>query len=175
MATQTTETRGAVTQYLTFSLMGEEYAVGILKVREILEYETVTRIPSMPAWIRGAINLRGSVVPVIDLAVRLGCPPTSVSRRACIVILDVEIEGKPTVMGVLVDAVSQVIEIRDGEVEPPPSFGTQARTEDLVGIANVEKKLVLILDVDKVLSRVDVSGIGPGAETPAPASDEEEG
>jgi purine-binding chemotaxis protein CheW len=139
-------------QYLTFSLLGEEYAVGILKVREILEYDTVTRVPKAPAWVRGAINLRGRVVPVVDLAVRFGQPPAEISKRTCIVILDVDVEGTPTVVGILADSVSQVIDLRPEEIEPPPSFGTKVRVDELVGVAPVGKKFALILDVDRVLS-----------------------
>jgi purine-binding chemotaxis protein CheW len=148
----TLEAAGGVTQYLTFSLLGEEYAVGILKVREILEYDTVTRIPNAPHWVRGAINLRGRVVPVIDLAVRFGLPPQEVSRRTCIVIVDVALEEETTVMGVLADAVSQVVDLRPGDIAPPPSFGTKARSSDLLGVAATGRKFALILDVDRVLS-----------------------
>jgi purine-binding chemotaxis protein CheW len=142
-------------QYLTFSLMGEEYAVGILKVREILEYDTVTRVPKSPAWVRGAINLRGRVVPVVDLAVRFGQPAQAVSPRSCIVILDADIEGAATVVGILVDSVSQVIDLRPEEIAPAPSFGTKVRADELLGVAPMGKKFALILDVDRVLSWSD--------------------
>ena len=145
-------TTEASAQYLTFSLMGEEYAVGLLQVREILEYDVVTRIPKAPAWVRGAINLRGRVVPVADLAVRFGQAPLEVSPRSCIVIVDVAGgEGSP-VVGILVDSVSQVIAIAPGEIAPPPSFGTTVERDDLLGVAPLGKKFALILDVEKVLS-----------------------
>jgi purine-binding chemotaxis protein CheW len=143
------------TQYLTFSLLGEEYAVGILKVREILEYDVVTRVPQAPEWVRGAINLRGRVVPVVDLAVRFGLAAGAVSKRTCIVILEVESDGEPAVMGVLADSVSQVIDIKAEDIEPPPSFGTHARTDQLLGVAPMGKKFALILDVDRVLSSAE--------------------
>ena len=170
------ESVGAVGQYLTFSLLGEEYAVRLLKVREILEYDTVTRVPKSPAWVRGAINLRGRVVPVVDLAVRFGEPPQQISRRTCIVILDVDVEGTTTVVGVLVDSVSQVMDLRDDEIEPTPSFGTKVRPEELLGVAPMGKKFALILDVDRVLSwsepavtpEVPVTDAAPAGET-APA------
>jgi purine-binding chemotaxis protein CheW len=145
-------TTEAAAQYLTFSLMGEEYAVGLLQVREILEYDTVTRIPKAPAWVRGAINLRGRVVPVADLAVRFGLPPLEVSPRSCIVIVDVPGATETGVVGILVDSVSQVIAIAPEEIVPPPSFGTRITTDDLLGVAPVGKKFALILAVDKVLS-----------------------
>jgi purine-binding chemotaxis protein CheW len=139
-------------QYLTFSLLGEEYAVGILKVREILEYDTVTRVPKAPAWVRGAINLRGRVVPVVDLAVRFGQPPAEISKRTCIVIVDVKTEEETTVVGILADSVSQVVDLKAEEIAPPPSFGTKVRVDELLGVAPVGKKFALILDVDRVLS-----------------------
>lgn len=140
------------TQYLTFSLRGEEYALGILKVREILEYDVVTRVPKTPAWVHGAINLRGRVVPVVDLAVRFGLPPEPVSPRTCIVILDVDLEGEPAVMGILADSVSQVLDLNPEDIKPAPSFGTKARVEELIGVASIGNKLALILDTERALS-----------------------
>jgi purine-binding chemotaxis protein CheW len=163
-------------QYLTFSLLGEEYAVRILKVREILEYDTVTRVPKAPAWVRGAINLRGRVVPVVDLAVRFGQSPAEVSKRTCIVILDVDMGGEATVIGILADAVSQVIDLKPDETLPPPTFGTKARVDELLGVASVGNKFALILDVDRVLSwderpAIAVAADGAAAES-APAGEE---
>jgi purine-binding chemotaxis protein CheW len=160
----TSETPGTVAQYLTFSLMGEEYAVGLLQVREILEYDTVTRVPRAPAWVRGAINLRGRVVPVVDLAVRFGLPPLEVSRRTCTVILDVATDSGETVVGILVDSVSQVLDIAAEDVAPPPSFGTRVSCEDLKGVAPLGKKFALILDVDRVLSWTEPAAAGPDAD-----------
>jgi purine-binding chemotaxis protein CheW len=150
--TLATETARPATQYLTFSLLGEEYAVGILKVREILEYDVVTRVPRAPAWVRGAINLRGRVVPVLDLAVRFGMPPQEISRRTCIVILDLSPDHATRVVGILVDSVSQVVDLRDEDIAPAPTFGTKVRPDELLGVAPMGKKFALILDVDRVLS-----------------------
>ena len=108
------------------------------------------------------------MVPVVDLAVRFGLPPQEVSRRSCIVIVDVDFEGEPAVTGILVDAVSQVVELRDGDIAPPPAFGTKARADDLLGVAAAGKKFVLILDVDRVLSwsvPLPAPRIAPEAET----------
>jgi purine-binding chemotaxis protein CheW len=163
-------------QYLTFSLLGEEYAVGILKVREILEYDTVTRVPKVPAWVRGAINLRGRVVPVVDLAVRFGQPPSEISKRTCIVILDVDMEGEATVIGILADSVSQVIDLKPEETLPPPSFGTKARVGELMGMAPVGNKFALILDVDRVLSWEDRPAVAVVAQSEtATGAESEEG
>jgi purine-binding chemotaxis protein CheW len=139
-------------QYLTFFLAGEEYAIGILQVKEILEYDTLTKVPQTPPSIRGVINLRGSVVPVVDLAAKFGLPPSPVTKRTCIVIVEVDLEGQRTVMGVLADAVSQVMDLTPADIEAPPAFGTAVRVDYLQGMGKVGKKFVLILDVNKVLS-----------------------
>jgi purine-binding chemotaxis protein CheW len=142
----------SIFQVLTFRIAGEEYAVGILSVREIIEYEAVTRVPATPVWIRGVINLRGSVVPVIDLAVKLGLPETRVTRRTCIVIVEAELEGEPAVLGILVDSVHQVIELTPGEIEPPPAFGTPVRADFLLGMAKTGPRFALLLDIVRVLA-----------------------
>jgi purine-binding chemotaxis protein CheW len=160
-------------QYLTFSLRGEAYAVGILKVREILEYDTVTRVPKTPAWVRGAINLRGRVVPVVDLAVRFGQPPSEISKRTCIVILDVDMEGEATVIGILVDSVSQVVDLKPEETLPPPAFGTKVRVDELLGMAPVGNKFALILNVDRVLSWEDRPAVAIAAAQLEAAPDAE--
>lgn len=143
-------------QYLGFYLAGEEYGVDVLRAREILEYETVTKVPTTPPSIRGVINLRGSVVPVVDLAVRFGLPESAVTRRTCIVVIEVELAGERTVMGLLADSVSQVIDLPAGEIEPPPPFGTRMRVECLLGMGKTGKKFLLLLDVDAVLSTDEV-------------------
>jgi len=140
------------TQYLTFYLAGEEYALGILRVKEILEYDTVTPVPQTPPAIRGVINLRGSVVPVVDLAAKFGLPPSLIAKRTCIVIVEVILDGRETVMGVLADAVSQVMDLTAADIELPPAFGTRVKVDYLQGMGKVGKKFVLILDIDKVLS-----------------------
>ena len=114
----------STTQYLGFFLGGEECAIGILRVREILEYGVVTRVPGTPPWVRGVMNLRGRVVPVIDLGVKFGAPESPVTRRTCIVVVEVTLEGQKSVMGVVADAVRHVFELAAGEIEPPPVFGT---------------------------------------------------
>jgi purine-binding chemotaxis protein CheW len=148
----TSSTDRNVQQYLTFMIAGEEYAVSLLKVREIIEYDTVTEVPRTPEWIRGVINLRGSVVPVIDLAVKLRQAPSVAGKLTCIVITEVECEGDATVMGIMADAVRQVIDLKPQDVEPPPTFGTRVKVDYLLGMARSGKKFCLILDTEKVLS-----------------------
>jgi purine-binding chemotaxis protein CheW len=142
----------STTQYLTFLTAGEEYAIGIAKVSEIVEYETVTFVPSAPAWIRGVMNLRGKVVPVVDLAVKFGLPPSRISKFSCNIITELTFQGENLIMGVLADSVSQVIDLAADEIESPPPFGTRVKTEYLLGMGPLGKKFCLILDIDKVLS-----------------------
>ena len=161
-------------QYLTFALGGEMFAVGILNVKEIIEYGDLTPIPLMPSFIRGVINLRDCVVPVIDLAARFGGAPSTPGRRSCIVIVEVTgADGVRRDIGVLVDAVSEVLDIPPAEIEPPPSFGARIRADFIFGMGKVGGKFVVILEIDQLLS-VDeiaqISGAGGAAEiagTPA--------
>jgi purine-binding chemotaxis protein CheW len=148
----TRDTEQDVQQHLTFMIGGEEYAISLLKVREIIEYDTVTEIPKTPEWIRGVINLRGSVLPVIDLAVKFRQPPSVAGKLTCIVITEVECEGEATVMGIMADSVRQVIDLRPQEIEQPPAFGTRVKVDYLLGMARSGKKFCLILDTEKVLS-----------------------
>jgi purine-binding chemotaxis protein CheW len=139
-------------QYLTFLVAGDEYAVGILRVREIIQYPTVTRVPRTPAWVRGAINLRGTVVPVVDLAVKFGLPPSDLGRSACIVLAEVKVDDEPVVMGMIADAVRQVVDLPAASVQPPPRFGTRVKLDYLQGMGRVDERMVLLLDMDRVLS-----------------------
>jgi purine-binding chemotaxis protein CheW len=148
----TTNDDGARTQYLSFSLRGTEYAVGILKVKEILQFEQTTRVPSTPRSVRGVINLRGQVVPVIDLASKFGLGETAPTRLTCILIVEAVLEGAPTVVGVLADSVQEVIELGDGDVEATPAFGTQVKVDFLLGVGKLGKRFVLLLDLDRVVS-----------------------
>ncbi|GAB1411874.1 MAG: chemotaxis protein CheW [Candidatus Desulfobacillus denitrificans] len=147
-------------QYLTFVLGGEMFAIGILCVKEIIEYGHLTVVPMMPDCIRGVINLRGAVVPVVDLACRFGRRSTELTRRTCIVIVEIEAEGERQDIGVIVDAVSEVLEIQDGQIEPPPAFGARIRTDFIHGMGKVEGKFVIILNVNKVLSLDDLALLG---------------
>lgn len=147
----------APAQYLTFSLGGEMFGLGILNVKEIIEYGNLTEIPMMPAFIRGVINLRGSVVPVIDLAARFGGQPTTVGRRTCIVIIEVPDEDARHDIGIIVDAVSEVLEIPGEEIEPAPSFGAKIRADFIFGMGKVNGKFVILLNIDKVLSVEEIA------------------
>jgi purine-binding chemotaxis protein CheW len=157
-------------QYLTFSLSGGEYAIPVLSVREIIEHESVTRVPSTPSFVRGVINLRGSVVPVIDLARKFGLAESAVTKRTCIVIVEAASERERVVMGVLADAVNQVVEFAAAEIEPPPSFGAPVRVDFLEGLGKLGDGFVLILDTDRVLSTDEMSGVTAVPEKAAAAA-----
>src|SRR6266568_142151 len=146
------DTEQNVQQYLTFMIGGEEYAISLLKVKEIIEYDTVTHVPKTPEWIRGVINLRGSVVPVIDLAVKFRQTPSVAGKLTCIVITEVQSGDEAAVMGIMADAVRQVIDLKPQDIEEPPAFGTRVKVDYLLGMARAGKKFCLLLDTEKVLS-----------------------
>jgi purine-binding chemotaxis protein CheW len=153
-------------QYLTFLLSGEMFAINILNIKEIIEYGNLTEVPMMPGFIRGVINLRGSVVPVVDLSARFGRLKTEVSRRTCIVIIEVAGSDETTQdIGVMVDSVSEVLEIPRLEIEPPPAFGAKIRVDFIHGMGKVAGKFVIILDADRVLSVDELSSLGQAAGT----------
>lgn len=145
-------------QYLTFSLGEEMFAIGILRVREILEYGLLTEVPLVPPFIRGVINLRGAVVPVIDLAVRFGRKAAEISKRSCIVIIEICGQAEETQqMGIVVDAVSEVLEIPAANIEPPPAFGSRIRTDFISGMGKVNGRFVVLLELERILSLDEVS------------------
>jgi purine-binding chemotaxis protein CheW len=163
-------------QYLTFVLGSETLAIGILTIREIIEYGEITDVPMMPPFIRGVLNLRGSVVPVVDLAARFGRRSSPVSRKTCIVIVEAMANGESQVMGVIVDAVNAVIDIAAEDIEPPPTFGASVRSDFIQGMGRVGGRFIIILDLDRVLSAetlatlaqvVDEQGVANPASTAA--------
>jgi purine-binding chemotaxis protein CheW len=147
-------------QYLTFMLGGEVFAIGILAVKEIIEYGGLTSVPMMPECVRGVINLRGAVVPVMDLSARFGRAPTGITKRTCIVIVEVHAEDEDQVVGVMVDAVNAVLEIPASEIEPAPSFGAKIRTDFIEGMGKVNGKFVILLNVHNVLSSDEIGALG---------------
>lgn len=142
-------------QFLTFMLGNEMMAMGILAIREILEYTEPTFVPMMPRDIRGVIDLRGTVVPVVDLATRLGCSSNGASRKSCIVIIEIGEADSPQIVGAVVDAVNAVIEVGDEEIEPPPMFGSTIRRDFIEGLGKVNGRFVVMLDTNHVLSMHD--------------------
>ena len=163
-------------QYLSFFVADEEYAIGILKVKEILEFSATTKVPGAPRSIRGVANVRGRVVPVVDLAVRFSLPETVVTKRSCIVIVEVDVDGERSVMGVMADSVSQVISLGPDDIQPPPSFGTRVHIDYLLGMGRSGQKFLMILDIDRILTLDEllevtkVQATAPEAEPSAPAA-----
>lgn len=154
------EAHGEQQQYLTFRLADETFAMPILSIKEILEYPELTTVPLMASCVRGVLNLRGSVVPVIDLAVRFGRPPSVVTRRTCVVIIEVPVDDELIDIGVVVDAVNQVLEIPAADIEPPPTFGTRLRADFIHGMGKVDGAFVVILDSARVLSVQEIADLG---------------
>jgi purine-binding chemotaxis protein CheW len=147
-----TNVDGQTAQYLTFMLGGEAFGIGIMAVKEIIEFSGITDVPMMPESIRGVINLRGAVVPVMDLAARFGRPQSVAGKRTCIVIVELENDGERQLTGVVVDAVSAVLDIPASDIEPAPSFGTRIRGDFIAGMGKLNGKFVILLNVDQVLA-----------------------
>ncbi len=168
-AERTDAAAGQGRQYLTFTVSGESFAIPISTIKEIIEYRAPTDVPMMPPFIHGVINLRGRVLPVIDLAVRLARPRADVSRRTCFVIVEITHEGQVQDVGVMVDAVSAVLEIADADIEPPPSFGAKLRADFMSGMGKVGEKFVIILATDHVLSIEELAMLAGTEEAGAPA------
>ena len=151
-------------QYLIFQVACEQYGLGILGIREIIEYGEITAVPMMPKCILGVMNLRGSVVPVIDLSARFGKGPSKPGRRACVVIVEAPAQSASALAGILVDSVSEVMDLGKGMVEPAPSFGAGIRTDFILGMGKKsDGKFVILLDSAKVLSEEELAGLGQAA------------
>ncbi|NMO23114.1 purine-binding chemotaxis protein CheW [Pyxidicoccus fallax] len=163
--------KAARSNYLSFVIAGEAYAVGILRVREIIEHCPITRVPGMPPAVQGVINLRGSVVPVVDLAVKFGLPPRPMTRWSCFVIVEVALDGQQTAIGLLTDSVSEVLELGPDDIEAPPSFGTRVRLDFLLGMGRHDGRFIMLLDLDRVLSISELLSLATAAgETQAPGT-----
>ncbi|WED23401.1 chemotaxis protein CheW [Vibrio sp. JC009] len=149
----------SVTQYLTFMCSGERLAVEILDVKELIEVTNMTRVPMTPDFIRGVINLRGSVVPVVDLSARLAGKKCSLTKRSSIVLVEVTQGEHTQTLGMLVDEVSEILEIEEGNIQPPPSFGANIRTDFIQAMGNVNGEFIILLAIDKVLSVEELSAL----------------
>ena len=157
------EQSGDSHQYLTFNLSNETFALGILAIKEIIEYSEPTAVPMMPDYLRGVINLRGRVVPVIDLARRLGKSPAVVGKRTCIVIVEIEFESERHDVGVVVDCVNAVLEIPSEDIEPPPSFGMRIRSEFIAGMGKISGKFVMVIATHQLLASSEMEALTGGA------------
>jgi purine-binding chemotaxis protein CheW len=146
-------------KYLTFHLGNEEFGVRVLKVREIMGLQEITAVPQTPCHVKGVINLRGKVIPVIDLRLKFGLPNAEYGQRTCIIVAQVQGESRPILMGVVVDAVSEVLTLTGAEIEDTPDFGEDAAGKYLLGMAKVKGKVKILLDIDQVLSSQDLRGL----------------
>ena len=138
-------------KYLTFSLAGEEYGIGILKVREIIGMMIITPVPQTPEFVKGVINLRGKVIPVIDLRLRFSLEATTYTERTCIIVVEIDGDSGSVPMGIVVDAVSEVLNIREADIENTPTFGVKLNTDFILGMAKTGGGVKILLDIDKVL------------------------
>lgn len=139
-------------QYLSFVLREADYAVPIVKVKEILQFDGVTAVPGTPPSIRGVLNLRGRVVPVVDLGRKFGLGETAATRWTCVLVVEVDVGGKLTPTGILADAVREVLDLSPGDIQPPPEFGSGARVSWLVGVGKLDRRFVLLLDIESLLA-----------------------
>ena len=146
-----------LTQYLTFEVADEEYAIDILRVREILVYSSLTSVPRAPEFIAGVMNLRGTVVPVVDLRKKLGLPATVITGTTCVVIVDIRSDGQTSHVGLLADDVRQVMSLAAENVEPPPTFGTKIDLAFLLGMGDLGDHFALILDIDRLLTALELN------------------
>jgi len=156
------------TQYLTFKLADEIFALDITKVREVLDFTAITKVPRTPEFMRGVINLRGSVVPVVDLRLKLGMTETRRTVNTCIIITEVSVDGDSVVLGTLADSVQEVMDLEPGHIEPAPTIGTKLKTEFIRGMGKQNERFIIILDIDKVFSTEELALVRAGQEN-APA------
>jgi purine-binding chemotaxis protein CheW len=146
-------------KYLTFMVGKEEFGVAVLKVREIMGMQEVTALPLTPPYLKGVINLRGKVTPVIDLRLKFGLPGIDTTERTCIVVVQVQGESTPIVIGIVVDEVSEVLTMASGDIEDTPDFGADVATDYILGIARIKGKVKILLDIDQVLSRHEIHSL----------------
>jgi purine-binding chemotaxis protein CheW len=145
------------TQYLTFNLSDEIFAVDISKVREVLDFTVITKVPLTPEFMRGVINLRGSVVPVVDLRLKFSMSKTEKTVNTCVIIVEVTLDGETTVLGALADSVQEVLDLDPDHIEPAPKIGTRLNTEFIRGMGRRDNRFIIILDIDKVFSTSELA------------------
>lgn len=146
-------------KYLTFTLAEEEYGIGILKVKEIIGVISITSVPQTPPHVKGVINLRGKVIPVIDLRLKFGLPVIEYTERTCIIVIEISKDSSHILLGILVDSVSEVVNIKGADIEDTPNFGTKLKTDYILGMAKAGGKIKILLDIDKVMNADDVAAI----------------
>ncbi len=159
------------TQYLTFKLGDEVFAIEISKVREVLDFTAITKVPRTPDFMRGVINLRGNVVPVVDMRLKFGMTKTENTVNTCIIIVEISLDGDTTVLGALADSVQEVIDLEPDKIEPAPRIGTRLRTDFIKGMGKRDDNFIIILDIDKVFSIDELSLVRDAGDIPAPGGE----
>ncbi|MCW7753590.1 chemotaxis protein CheW [Desulfobotulus sp. H1] len=150
-------------KYLTFSLGEEEYGIGILKVKEIIGMMPITSVPQTPSFVKGVINLRGKVIPVVDLRLKFAMPPAEYTERTCIIVVEITGSTGSLLMGCVVDSVSEVLNIKAEEIEASPTFGSRVHTEYILGMAKMDGRVKILLDIDRVLTSEEITSITSAA------------
>jgi purine-binding chemotaxis protein CheW len=158
-------------QYLTFTLDNEQYAIGVAKVREVLEHTKITKLPRTATFMKGIINLRGAGVPVIDLRLKFGLPETPITKDTSIIVMEVESQDGPVIVGALADSVHEVVDIDEKSIEPAPRFGTRLSAEFIKGVGKREDLFVILLDIDRIFNAEEISSMATGKEESAAAVD----
>ena len=143
-------------QFLTFSLAEDIFAIDVVMAKEVLDFSDVTRVPQTPDYMLGVINLRGSVVPVVDMRLKFGMDDADKTRDSCIIVVEVDVDGEPITVGAMADSVREVMDLDESQIEPPPRIGTKLNTEFIKGMGNRGDKFVIILDINKVFSADDL-------------------
>jgi purine-binding chemotaxis protein CheW len=151
------ETEAIIRQYVTFGLGEELFGIEVTRAREILSLVPVTMVPQMPDYLLGVINLRGQVVPVIDLRAKLGLPVGDVTRDSCILVMEVQVDGEGLIVGGLADSVREVLELHDDQIEPPPRMGLKLKTEFIAGMGKVDEQFLILLEIDRVFSSEELA------------------
>lgn len=178
-----TQVATETSQYLSFKLDGEIYAMDINNVREVLDLTQITKVPRMPDFMRGVINLRGGVVPVVDLRLKFGLQETEIGVDTCIIIIEVSLEGEETILGIMVDSVQEVMSLESDQIEPPPKIGTRLKTEFIRGMGKKDNDFIIILESKKVFSAEELAVVQisesqlpqVNSDTDAQQNDQEEG
>ena len=148
-----------MTQFLTFILDEELFALDISKVREVLDFTTITKVPRTPDFMRGVINLRGSVVPVVDMRMKFGMTKTEKTVNTCIIIVEISLDGETAILGALADSVQEVMDLEPGQIEPAPKIGTRLKTDFIRGMGKHGEQFIIILDIDKVFSAYEIAAV----------------
>lgn len=165
----TTESSDSTRQYVTFHLGAELFGVEVIRTREILTLVPVTRVPQTPDYLLGVINLRGQVVPVVDLRVKLGLPVKEVGQETCIIVMEVRVDNEVLIVGGLADAVREVLELRNDQIEPPPRMGLKLRTEFIAGMGKVDEQFIILLNIDRVFESDELAVLQSAEEQAAGA------